>query len=72
MSEVLVYDDMGNIKTLTRDNGASITSLYNNANKSNRLSSLPGGLTRTFTYDLNGIANKDRTGMSFSYNYLTY
>ncbi|MCS3556780.1 MULTISPECIES: RHS repeat domain-containing protein [unclassified Sphingobacterium] len=70
MSELLTYDDMGNIKTLTRDNGASITYVYNNANKSNRLSSLSGGLTGTFTYDLNGNATKDRTGMSFTYNHL--
>ncbi|WP_367331362.1 DUF6443 domain-containing protein [Sphingobacterium multivorum] len=70
MSEVLTYDDMGNIKTLVRDNGTAITYNYNNANKSNRLESLSGGLTGSFTYDLNGNATKDRTGMTLSYNYL--
>ncbi|MDR6734844.1 DUF6443 domain-containing protein [Sphingobacterium sp. 2149] len=70
MSEVLTYDDMGNIKTLVRDNGTAITYNYNNANKGNRLASLSGGLTGGFTYDLNGNATKDRTGMILSYNYL--
>jgi len=70
MSEVLTYDDMGNIKTLKRDNGTTITYGYNNSNKSNRLASLLGGVTGSFTYDLNGNATKDRTGMTLSYNYL--
>ncbi|MGJ1404205.1 DUF6443 domain-containing protein [Sphingobacterium siyangense] len=70
MSEVLTYDDMGNIKTLVRDNGTAITYNYNNTNKSNRLASLTGGVTGSFTYDLNGNATKDRTGMTLSYNYL--
>ncbi len=70
MSEVLSYDDMGNIATVTRGNGATITYGYNNANKSNRLATLSGGMTGTFTYDLNGNATKDRTGMTLSYNYL--
>ncbi|WP_343318268.1 DUF6443 domain-containing protein [Sphingobacterium multivorum] len=70
MSEVLTYDDMGNIKTLVRDNGTAITYNYNNTNKSNRLESLSGGVTGSFTYDLNGNATKDRTGMTLNYNYL--
>lgn len=70
MSEFLTYDDMGNIRTLTRDNGTAITYAYNNSNKSNRLASLSGGLTGSFTYDLNGNATKDRTGMLFTYNQL--
>jgi len=70
MSEVLTYDDMGNIRTLVRDNGTAITYNYNNTNKSNRLASLSGGVTGSFTYDLNGNATKDRTGMALSYNYL--
>jgi hypothetical protein len=70
MSEVLTYDDMGNIKTLVRDNGTAITYNYNNTDKSNRLASLTGGVTGSFTYDLNGNATKDRTGMTLSYNYL--
>lgn len=72
MSETLVYDDMGNIKTLTRDTGSPITYTYNNGNKSNRLLSLTGGLTGTFTYDLNGNATKDRTGMVFTHNFLNF
>ncbi|UIR57796.1 DUF6443 domain-containing protein [Sphingobacterium sp. SRCM116780] len=75
MSEALTYDDMGNIRTLTRniDNTtttSTTTYTYNNANKSNRLLSLTGGLTGTFTYDGNGNATKDRTGMAFIYNQL--
>ncbi|UIR57109.1 DUF6443 domain-containing protein [Sphingobacterium sp. SRCM116780] len=75
MSEALVYDDMGNIRTLTRNIGntpttSTTTYAYNNANKSNRLLSLTSGLTGTFTYDGNGNATKDRTGMAFSYNQL--
>lgn len=70
MSEVLSYDEMGNIKTLTRDNSPAINYNYNNANKSNKLASLSGGLIATFTYDLNGNATKDRTGMALTYSYL--
>ncbi|WP_324757300.1 DUF6443 domain-containing protein [Sphingobacterium thalpophilum] len=70
MSEVLTYDDMGNIKTLVRDNGTTVSYGYNNANKSNRLASLSGGLTGTFVYDANGNATVDRTGMTLSYNFL--
>ncbi|MFD2904453.1 DUF6443 domain-containing protein [Sphingobacterium anhuiense] len=70
MSELLTYDDMGNIKTLTRD-GATITYAYNNVNKSNRLLSVTGGgLSGNYTYDVNGNAKKDRTGMNFNYNHL--
>ena len=70
MSEALTYDDMGNIRTLIRDNGTAIAYNYNNTNKSSRLASLSGGLTGTFTYDLNGNATTDRTGMALTYNYL--
>ncbi|QRQ61115.1 DUF6443 domain-containing protein [Sphingobacterium multivorum] len=70
MSEALTYDDMGNIRTLIRDNGTAITYSYNNNNKSNRLATLSGGLIGTFIYDLNGNTTKDRTGMTLTYNYL--
>src|SRR5690606_15430757 len=70
MIEALTYDDMGNIRTLRRDNGTVITYNYNNSQKSNRLASLSGGLSGSFTYDLNGNATKDRTGMNFAYNHL--
>jgi len=70
MSELFTYDDMGNIRTLARD-GATITYAYNNANKSNRLLSVTGGgLSGNYTYDVNGNAKKDRTGMNFNYNHL--
>ncbi|TJZ62342.1 hypothetical protein FAZ15_05645 [Sphingobacterium olei] len=70
MSEVLTYDDMGNIKTLKRDNGTTVTYSYSNSQKSNRLASLSGGLTGSYTYDLNGNATSERTGMAFTYNHL--
>jgi RHS repeat-associated protein len=71
MSEVLTYDDMGNIKTLKRDNGTTTTYNYTvNSVASNRLQSLTGGLTGTYTYDANGNATKDRTDMTFAYNHL--
>ncbi|MGJ1235335.1 MULTISPECIES: RHS repeat domain-containing protein [Sphingobacterium] len=70
MSEAMTYDDMGNIRTLIRDNGTMITYGYNNSDKSNRLNTLSGGLTGSFTYDQNGNATKDRTGMLLTYNQL--
>jgi len=69
MKELLDYDDMGNIRKLTRDDIA-INYAYNNLNKSNRLASLSGGLTANFNYDANGNATNDRTGMALTYNYL--
>jgi|GEM_PF-6059342 len=35
-----------------------------------RLNALSGGLTGSYTYDANGNAATDRTGMMFSYNHL--
>jgi len=66
MSETLSYDVMGNIETLKRDNGTLINYSYNG----NQLSSLTGGLSGSYTYDANGNATKDRTGMDFAYNYM--
>ena len=67
MSEALTYDDMGNITNLKRDGHATgISYTYT----SNRLTSLSGALTGTYTYDANGNATKDRTGMTFRYNHL--
>jgi len=68
MSEIITYDElgMGNIKTLKRDALAVTTYAYNG----NKLTGLTGGLEGTYTYDGNGNATKDRTGMQFSYNYL--
>ena len=56
MSEVLAYDDMGNITNLKRDGHATgISYTYTG----NRLMSLSGALTGTYTYDANGNATKD-------------
>ncbi|GGH32954.1 hypothetical protein GCM10011418_46820 [Sphingobacterium alkalisoli] len=66
MSEILTYDDMGNISTLTRDNGTAINCGYTG----NRLTSLSGRLSGSYTYNANGNALTDRTGMAFTYNHL--
>ena len=67
MSEVLAYDDMGNIINLKRDGHATgISYTYTGS----RLTSLSGALTGSYTYDANGNATKDRTGMTFRYNHL--
>jgi len=68
MSEVITYDalGMGNIKTLQRDALAATTYTYNG----NKLTGLTGGIKGSYTYDGNGNATKDRTGMILSYNYL--
>lgn len=68
LSEVLTYDDigMGNIKTLKRDNGTIVNYAYTGS----FLTTLTGGLTGNYTYDANGNALTDRTGMTFTYNHL--
>ncbi|UZJ64243.1 hypothetical protein OKW96_17950 [Sphingobacterium sp. KU25419] len=68
MSEVITYDalGMGNIKTLQRDDLATAVYNYNG----NKLTALTGGIKGSYTYDGNGNATKDRTGMILSYNYL--
>jgi len=73
MSEALTYDDMGNIRTLSRNVGSTPTMVtntftYQNNNRSNRLESLSTG--GSYTYDLNGNATRDRTGMNIRYNHL--
>ncbi|WP_437922094.1 DUF6443 domain-containing protein [Sphingobacterium sp. LRF_L2] len=69
MVEAMDYDARGNITGLTRD-GSQTVYTYSNSNKSNRLLSLSGGITGSYTYDGNGNATRDRTGMIFTYNYL--
>ncbi|WP_342331388.1 DUF6443 domain-containing protein [Pedobacter sp. FW305-3-2-15-E-R2A2] len=59
------YDVMGNILSLTRDNGTAQSYSYSG----NRLSSVSGGASRTYTYDLNGNVLTDGTN-TFTYNYL--
>ncbi|WP_162304954.1 DUF6443 domain-containing protein [Sphingobacterium olei] len=66
MSEVLTYDNMGNILTLKRNNAATTSYAYTG----NRLTGLSGGITGSYTYDVNGNATTDRTGMAFTYNQL--
>ena|GEM_PF-1792339 len=69
MREELSYDDMGNIVNLKRDNHTTGTSYTYTGN---RLKSLTGEIntTQDYTYDGNGNATRDRTGMNFSYNHL--
>ncbi len=76
MYERMEYDERGNIKKLVR-NGNSLSDTtatnyaYENNNLSNRLTSITkGSVTSNYTYDVNGNATKDRTGMSFTYNHL--
>lgn len=69
MSEVIGYDDMGNITNLKRDGHATGTTY---AYTGNRLKSLSGvlGTAADLLYDANGNTTKDRRGMAMSYNYL--
>lgn len=65
MSEVMSYDVMGNIKSLTRD-GAPGTYNYSG----NRLTNVPGR-TGSYAYDSNGNAITDgRNGLDITYNML--
>ncbi|MBB6238787.1 RHS repeat-associated protein [Pedobacter sp. AK013] len=66
MSEVLNYDNMGNINQLGR-NGGAMDQYYYNGNRLDRVDNVAG----TYAYDANGNATVDgRTGMSLSYNLL--
>ncbi|MDN3588091.1 DUF6443 domain-containing protein [Pedobacter aquatilis] len=66
MHEFLTYDEMGNIKTLKRDNGNANLYHYNG----NRLW-YAENVTNGYVYDANGNAVVDgRTGYHFSYNHL--
>jgi len=67
MSETIAYDDRGNITSLKRDNGTAISYTY--LNSGNRIASVAGGgISGSYTYDVNGNAKVDRTGMTFAYN----
>ncbi|QQT35380.1 DUF6443 domain-containing protein [Sphingobacterium spiritivorum] len=65
MSEILNYDDMGNITHLTRD-GSGISYSYTG----NRLHTVSGVINGSYSYDENGNAKTDRMGMNLSYNHL--
>ena len=66
MSEVLNYDNMGNINQLGR-NGGAMNQYYYNGNRLDRVDNVAG----TYAYDANGNATVDgRTGTSLSYNLL--
>lgn len=70
IKEELSYDDMGNIKSLRRDDGTAFGYNYANDNKSNRLTGLSGGIGGNYTYDDNGNSLTDRQGTTLTYNYL--
>jgi len=66
IAETMSYDDMGNIITLKRDALPVATYTYNG----NKLTGFTSGLSGSYSYDDNGNAKTDRTGMAFNYNYL--
>lgn len=70
IKEELSYDDMGNIKSLRRDDGTAFGYNYANDNKSNRLTGLSGGIGGNYTCDDNGNSLTDRLGITLTYNYL--
>jgi len=66
MSEILNYDNMGNINELGR-NGGVMNRYYYNGNRLDRVDNVAG----QYSYDANGNATVDgRTGMQLSYNLL--
>ncbi|GEM_PF-491255 len=70
MSEVLSYDEMGNIKTLNRDNtDANVYSYIGSIG--NQLQSVANVTSTNYVYDANGNATTDgKNGKIISYNYL--
>lgn len=67
MSEVLTYDDMGNIKSLNRDNAGARAYTYSG----NQLLTVAGLTTVLYQYDDNGNVKRDgRNGKTIAYNYL--
>ncbi|MGQ7855149.1 DUF6443 domain-containing protein [Pedobacter sp. WC2501] len=63
----ITYDEMGNLLTLTRNSGTP--QVYDYANTGNRLNTVTGGASRSYTYDANGNAVGDGTN-TFAYNHL--
>jgi hypothetical protein len=70
MSEALIYDNLGNITTLSRDGGAAGNYSYTTGNRLNQITGGPLA-TGIYQYDTNGNATTDgRTGKTFTYNVL--
>ncbi len=66
MSEVLNYDNMGNINQLSR-NGGPMNQYFYSGNRLDRIDNVAG----TYAYDANGNATTDgRNGMGLTYNLL--
>lgn len=71
LSEVLTYDVMGNITSLSRDGTGANIYTYKNSNKSNQLQSVAGVTLGDYDYDGNGNATTDgRNGVALEYNFL--
>ncbi|SDH45081.1 hypothetical protein SAMN05421827_1255 [Pedobacter terrae] len=67
MTERIAYDEMGNIKNLSRDGSVMNEYHYDG----NQLKSIDNVTSQSYVYDNNGNAKKDgRNGMSYTYNYL--
>ncbi|SUJ01092.1 RHS repeat-associated core domain [Sphingobacterium spiritivorum] len=64
MSELLNYDEMGNITKLIRD-GASIDYTYSG----NKLSMVSGTVNGNYAYDNNGNVSADRNGLNYVYTH---
>ena len=62
MTEIVNYDDMGNILSLKRDNQSAITYSYENGNKSNRLMGSRVGLPATLPMMQMGMRSRIGTG----------
>ncbi|MCC8427258.1 polymorphic toxin type 50 domain-containing protein [Mucilaginibacter sp. UR6-11] len=71
LNEAIIYDKAGNITSLTRANGTASTYTYANGGISNQLAGITGGLTGSYSYDVNGNALTDsRRGVMLTYNQL--
>jgi RHS repeat-associated protein len=70
MSEVITYNAMGNIKSMSRDGGAAGSYNYV-GNQLTNITTGPLATATSYMYDANGNATTDgRTGVTLTYNYL--
>jgi len=61
----ITYDLMGNILTLNRNSG--VPQVYDYTGTGNRLNSVSGGSTRSYSYDVNGnVTNDGVNGMQYN------